>query len=379
MKKILEKIKGWSLFKKIAVIYVILLAVVITGICIWEWSALADYEADNEAAKKSSNPDLFISKYVEEFTVEKYKSIISESLEESGNLFYSTQTLVDYILSDYKVGSISSVKNEKWTESRPAYDIYSGEELLLTLTLGVKSKNDFGYNVWKEGQIKLATELVYDEKVSFIADSNMKAYINGVEVTSDYISSDVNSDAVSERLATLAGEEYKLSVYNINNLLDNYELKVTDSVGNELTYTEKDGVRDYSIKVEESAKDAIEDRVVATMEAYAKIINKVINRTNMTNYFHPDGPMYEVFRSQQFKDSMYWNFAAKSIDFVREEVTDIRLISDDIMVCNIDFEANKTYDRKYNVNENLLHEVFSGEAVFVKKDGKWYLDTLKLQ
>ena len=379
MKKIIEKIKSWSLFKKITIIYILLLAVAITGICIWEWNALADYQADNEAAKKSSNPDLYISQYTETFTLDKYKTIISESLEKSGNPFYNTETLVDYISSDYKSGSISSTKNEKWTESRPAYDIYSGEELLLTLTLGVKSKNDFGYNVWKEGQIKLATELVYDEKVSFIADSKMKAYINGVEVTSEYISDGINSDAVNERLSILAGGEYKLCMYSVRNLLEGYELKVTDNLGNEINYIERDGVRDYTKRAEASAEDAIETRVVETMEAYAKIINKVINRTNMTKYFHPDGPMYEVFGSQQFKDSMYWNFAAKSIEFVREEVTDIRLISDNIMICNINFEANKTYDRKYNVNENLLHEVFSGEAVFVKKDGEWYLDTLKLQ
>ncbi len=379
MKKIINKIKNWSLFTKLVACYVMLLAVGIIAICVWEWNTLSDYEADNQKAKKDSNPDLYISQYVDEFTLDKYKSIIDESLEESGNKFYTSKHLVDYISDDYKSGVITSKKNEKWTESRPAYDIYAGEELLLTLTLGVKGKNDFGYNIWKEGQIKLATELVFDKKVSFIADSNMKATVNGVEVTSDYVLKEVSSGAVNDRLATLTDGEYKLYEYSVNNLLDGYELKVTDNKGNEVSCIKREGILDYSNRANSTDSPSIEARVIDTMEAYAKIINKVINRDAMTKYFHPDGPLYEIFGSQQFKDSMYWNFAAKSIDFVKEEVSDIRLISDDIMLCNINFEANKTYDRKYNVNENLLHEVFSGEAIFVKKDGTWYLDTLKLK
>ena len=382
MKKIWNKIKDvkhWSLFAKLVTAYMLLFAIVIVVICVWEWNALADYEADNQAAKKNSNPDVYISSYVEEFTREKYEAILTESIEAGGNAFYTTDTLVDYVSGGYDNGDIKSEKNDKWTESRPAYDIYAGDELLLTLTLGVKSKDDFGYNIWKEGEIKLASELVFDNEVSLIADSDMKVTVNGVEVTSEYITDVENSDAVNERIAELVDGEYKLYRYSISNLLEGYELKVTDSMGNELSYVDNDGVRDYSVRATGDVMADIESRVTDTMEAYAKIINKVIDRSNMTKYFYEDGPLYEIFGSQQFKDSMYWNFAARSIEFVREDVTDIRFVSEDIFVCNIDFEANKTYDRKYNVNENLLNETFRGEAVFVKVGEEWYLDTLKLQ
>ncbi len=382
MKKIFSKIKNikeWSLFAKIVTGYMVVLAVAIIAICVWEWNALADYEADNQAAKKNSNPEVFFEQYIEDFTLEKYKALIGKSLEESGNIFYTTEMLINHISESYNAGKITGKKNEKWTETRPAYDIYAGEDKLLTLTLGVKSKDDFGYNVWKEGQIQLADQLVFDQEVSLIVDSTMVVTINGVQVTTDYIENHVNTDAVNARMEELMGSAYTFDCYEIKNLLADYELKVTDSAGNELDYTEIDGIRDYTKAVADGDKDSVVTRVVDTMEAYAKIINKVINRSNMTKYFHPDGPLYEVFGSEQFKESMYWNFAANSIEFVREDVTNIRMVSDEIMICDINFEANKTYDRKYNVNENLLHEVFCGEAIFVQKDGQWYLDTLKLQ
>ena len=99
----------------------------------------------------------------------------------------------------------------------------------------------------------------------------------------------------------------------------------------------------------------------------------------MTKYFHKNGPMYEYFGSQQFKDSMYWNFAAKSVTFTVKQVKNIRQISDNVVTCDIYYEADKTYDRNTNVNEDLLHEIISGEVVLVKQDGKWFLDTLKLK
>ena len=201
--KNIKAFKEWSLFAKCVLGYVIIFAVAIIAVCIWEWNALAGYESDNKKAKAESNPDLFFEQYIEEFDIDKYKQIIGDSLPEKDG-FYSKDALVEYLAVNFGSGDIKGEKNkDKWTEARPTYDIYAGDEKLLTITLGVKSKNDFGYNVWKEGQIKLATGLVYDEKVSFIADSNMKAYINGVEVTSEYISDGINSDAVNERLSIL--------------------------------------------------------------------------------------------------------------------------------------------------------------------------------
>ncbi len=378
MKKI-KPIKEWSLFAKCVLGYVIVFAVVIIGICVWEWNALAGYEADNRAAKADSDPDLYFEKYIEEFTLDKYKSIIADSLPD-GEGFYSKETLVEYIAVGYDAGEITGKKNEeKWTESRPTYDIYAGEEQLLTLTLGVKAKDDFGYNEWKEGQISLDNQITYSNEVSIIVENDMVVTVNGVTVGEDYIQEACVSETVSARVAELTGADYGINIYNISNLLEDYELVVTDANGNELTYVEVDGIYDYTQMSDDNAEAQVVGRVEDIVDAYIKIVNKVINRTNMTKYFHKDGPMYEFFGSQQFKDSMYWNFAAKSVTFTEQQVTNIRQISEDIVICDIYFEADKTYDRTYNVNEDLLHEVISGEAILVKQDGSWYLDTLNLQ
>ncbi len=378
MKKI-KSIKEWSLFAKCVLGYVVVFAVVTIGICVWEWNALAGYEADNRAAKADSDPDLYFEQYIEEFTLDKYKSIIADSLPD-GEGFYSKETLVEYIAVGYDAGAITGKKNEeKWTESRPTYDIYAGEEKLMTLTLGVKAKDDFGYNEWKEGQISLENQITYSNEVSIIVENDMMVTVNGVTVDEEYIQKTCVSEVVSARVAELTGADYGINIYNISNLLEEFELVVTDADGNELTYVEVDGIYDYTQMSDNDAEVQVVDRVEDIVDAYIKIVNKVINRTNMTKYFHKDGPMYEFFGSQQFKDSMYWNFAAKSVTFTEQQVTNIRQISENIVICDIYFEADKTYDRTYNVNEDLLHEVISGEVVLVKQDGKWYLDTLNLQ
>lgn len=377
--KNIKAFKEWSLFAKCVLGYVIIFAVAIIAVCIWEWNALAGYESDNKKAKAESNPDLFFEQYIEEFDIDKYKQIIGDSLPEKDG-FYSKESLVEYLAVNFGSGDIKGEKNkEKWTEARPTYDIYAGDEKLLTITLGVKSKNDFGYNVWKEGQIVVHNQVNFDKEVSVIVDNTMNLTVNGVKVTDDYIKESCNTQPVIERINQLTSTEYKVNLYNIKNLLDGYELKVTDASGNELSYMDVNGVRDYTQLTDSADVKDVEDRVSAIVDAYVKIVNKVINRTQMTKYFHKDGPMYEYFGSQQFKDSMYWNFAAKSVTFTVKQVKNIRQISDNVVTCDIYYEADKTYDRNTNVNEDLLHEIISGEVVLVKQDGKWYLDTLKLK
>lgn len=374
MKHFIEKIKEWTLFKKLMIIYAILLTGIIAGICIWEWDLLSSYQQDYEKAKEAGNPELFIQKYIENFSQEEYKKILMESLS-SDNLFYTKEILAEQEVKNYYCGEIRSERNEKkYTEHKPAYDIYSGDRLIMTIQLGVASKDEFGFNEWKAGRIELNTYFSYTEEAEFITDSTMKATINGIEVSDEYIKENIE-EKTAQKIAGFFETDYKIERYVVPGLIAGYELKVYDAAGNEIKGVETDRGIDYTIISDENIQKTYENRINELMDAYIKYTNNHITVEEMLTFTRQGSSAASiVLRSEE---PLSWITKPDKLEIRSHEIDNIRQIRDDLIVCHVKYDIFKTYQWNY-VSDTLSEETVEYNLLLRNVNGIWILEDMYL-
>lgn len=377
MLKILKKIRSWSLFAKIMIIYSVILIGVIGAFARWEWKRLAAYQNEYDSAKSAGEPDLYLEKYLDTFTYDEYRRIIKESVT-AESPYYTEDMLADYTAYNYEEDNIIGVRNQdKWSDTRPVYNILSGGKKILTLTLGVESKDKFGFNRWKPAVLEAELNIAYDKSVDFILDSNMTATINGVKVSDEYITGDWDREFCNIA-SKVTDRQYKMSKYHVGNLMDGFELKVTDSNGNNVSYTEKDNVRDYTMDYTEEERKVYEARVRQVIRSYVLYTNKLESLENMLSYIVPENPLYETV-NKSYSGSIFYVIPPKKVDFNAEQISDIRKISNNLFSCNIHYEIRKDYGYESDyISDKWQNETVEYTLFFRKVNGIWLLDTMQL-
>lgn len=373
MKKIIDKIKGLKLFTKLMIVYVFIVIAAIAVLCIKEWNALEGYQSDYDRAKKESSPELFMETYVEEFTAEKYKELLLKA-NQTEYKFYTVEAIADRMTAFFDKENIRFEKNqEQYKDNSPVYNIFSGEDKLMTLYLGVSKRDEFGFNIWKEGKIEMNTDMLKFEGTEFVIDATMTAKINGIQVTEEYIKEPFDKK-LEEALAGALEEQPVYRRYKVNELLDKGDLKVYDKNGNEVAYTQADSYIDYTLLGDEG-KAAIEARVDEIMMKYINYLNRLSDMNSMLNVTVYGSNAYNSIKDTS--RAIVWVYRPESIKVNSKQIDNIRKVSDDIIVCHVNYNIFKTYANGY-ISEGLSDETISMYLVLKKSDEVWRLDNLHL-
>lgn len=373
MKKITDKIKGLKLFTKLMIVYVIIAIIAIVILCIKEWNALEGYQSDYDMAKEKSSPELFMETYLEEFTVDMYRELLLKA-EQTEYKFYTKEAVADRMAAFFDKENIRFEKNqEQYKDSSPVYNIFSGENKLLTLYLGVSKRDEFGFNIWKEGKIEINADMLKFEDAEFVIDSTMTAKINGIQVTEEYIKEPFDKK-LSEALASVMEEQPVYNIYKVNELFDKGDLKVYDKNGNEVAYTQTDSYMDYTLLGDEG-KAEIEARVDEIMMRYINYLNRLSDMNSMLNVTVYGSNAYNSIKDTS--RAIVWVYRPENIEIKSKQIDNIRRVSDDIIVCQVNYNIFKTYADGY-ISEGLSDETISLYLVLRKSDEVWRLDNLHL-
>ena len=374
MRKIKDKIKNLKIFTKIMIVYVIVMLIGIVILCTKEWSILKDYQSDYDRAKAESSPEVFMEEYLEAFTSEKYKELLT-SVNQIEYKFYSGENIAEKMESFFDEDSIRLERDsEQYKDNAPVYNIFSGENKLLTIYLGVARRDDFGFNIWKEGKIEINTDMLKFEGAEFVIDSTMTAKINGVQVTEEYIKESFDKK-LTEVLEGVTEGQIEYYRYEVEELLDKGDLKVYYSNGSEAVYTQIDSCMDYTLLSSDGEKQEIEARADEIMEKYINYLNRISSLDSMLNVTIYEGKAYNSIKDTS--RAIIWVYRPESLEIKSKQISNIRRVSDDIVVCNADYRIYKTYEDGY-VSENLSDETISLYLVLQKSDGVWKLANFHL-
>lgn len=385
MENILKPFKAvWTAWKKTSgffkftFIWSILLVGVIIGVCVWEWDALAGYQADyndryaKAEADASKGNALCIEEYVAKYTKELHREKVLAAAK-TDNAYYTLEELVDDKLSKIDFTKISYVKNEaNYSDTRPVYDILAGEEVIATVTLGAGSIDEFGFNTWRVSGVSVDSYLETPGSIKLSIEEGMKVTVKDKAPAEGSLTetSTITSN-IYDRVKELSGQEENIYNYTLSGILNVEDIKVVDGAGKELSYTEVNGVRVYKGIVDEATQKMCEDAVDPVVQAYVKYTNRWITMEQMLNYTVPSSSTSSAASAiKRSADSVRFAKKPSTINYTSKIVDNIHVISDNLFYCDVYYAISK------KVSGKMTDETIKFTLVMYKQNGQWLLDRM---
>ena len=211
--------KRLSGFKKFLVIYASVLVVIIAVALVLLYGLLKDYAAGRPA----NTMDKLVS-HIEAGNVGKW-------IKDAGILgeFETEDIVSDYFKDTFADKEVSYKKKAgEYTENNPVYILYADDKKIANVTLTEKKKNAHKFTEWKLASIDFNVDSKTkntEHSVKITAPKNSEVTINGVKVSSDYITGEADVSLckhVGDYVTTPVDD-----VYNINGMFAKPEVKVT--------------------------------------------------------------------------------------------------------------------------------------------------------
>lgn len=182
-RRIFKKLSG---FKKFLVIYASALVVIIAVALVLLYGLLKDYEAGRPA----NTMDKLVS-HIEAGNVGKW-------IKDAGILgeFETEDIVSDYFKDTFADKEVSYKKKAgEYTENNPVYILYADDKKIANVTLTEKKKNAHKFTEWKLASIDFNVDSKTkntEHSVKITAPKNSEVTINGVNVSSDYITGEAD-------------------------------------------------------------------------------------------------------------------------------------------------------------------------------------------
>ena len=326
-------------------LYTIALAAVVVVLNMKVWDALEIYQNNYETAEAASNPDLVMPELMMLYAANQLENIAEEGWAD-GISAYELESNVDAYIQGYTAGKmISYVRNEKYSDRKPIYDIYTEDQLIGTITLKQKQESDdFGFHLC---ELKEAVAYVKEpEKFAVtieVLDTD-KIVINGKELTADYIigQSEITS-AMTTEATLLTGKAYKTLAYQVDGFIEAPTIEV---------YRENKAI-----------VDEVEELVLAAGEAYVMNTNQWATFKSVAQYIEENSKAYQTVKSVQ--SGLVWAGKSDKVEIQEAVAKDYVQYSDDVFTVKTSYKVYRLYrDVEYN-------EEVSYEWLYVKNGDKW--------
>lgn len=224
------------IFKKILIIYVIILVAIMLAFLIYVADSLVKYEKNqienymenviSDLKKASKNKKIDTSK-ITKSEFEKEKTTIDEGFRE----LVTTQKVT------YKLN-----ENSKEAE-KPIYDIYASNQKILEVELdGTKKENRLGlltFNNWKTTKIELTSEKgLYT--CNILVPNNYTVYVNDKKLAEEQIAEKVQNEGLAQISKYI--EIPYIVKYEISNLYKKPDVKILNQEGKEVEYKQEGNI-----------------------------------------------------------------------------------------------------------------------------------------
>lgn len=236
---------------------------------------------------------------------------------------------------------------------------YEDEEIRKAIRQEMKAGE---YNSKQEQIVETADKDVESKVCDFaiIADSTMTIYVNQVRQKPQI--QEETEDKIYEDISELLGKEIKKCIYLV--AADSVEdITVTDAKGNIITPQENDFVKgSYYYDLE------LADIAIHKFEYYLKHISGLVTFDELTAVMRTDSKAYKAVRASQ--QSLEWMIKAKSMEFTKEEVTDMQIFDENHFACDVTIELKKITDTE---RERTVEETVKYRVLYEKMNSEWFI------
>lgn len=357
--------KKRSIFWIIFGIYTMFLIVVAIVINVKVWDALEIYQKDYESAQKAANPDLIMPELMALYAAHQLGEIAQEGWADEISTYEMESNVSSYV-EGHTLGKIVSYKrNDKFSDRKPVYDIYSGDDLIGMVTLKQKSESDdFGFHLCELKEAIAFVEQPQTVGVTIEVLDTDKIVINGKELTDEYVIGESKlSSMMGDQATALTGKEYRMQAYQIDGFLEVPTIEVYRN-GTEIECVRAEGYDyDYISFAPQTLAGEVEDLVLAASEAYIMNTNQWANFKTIAQYIEASSKAYQTVKSVQ--SGLAWAGKPDKIEIQEAVAMDYVQYSEDVFTV-------KTSSKVYRLYRDVEYqEEVSYEWLYVKIGDTW--------
>lgn len=254
---------------------------------------------------------------------------------------------------------ITGVCMYEWNALEQFQFSYEDEEIRKAIRQEMKTGEN---NFQTESSVETAGKNAVNTAQTFeiTADSTMTVYVN--KIRQDPPVKEETEDGIYADLSGLLGEEIKQCIYLVE--ADSFtDIEVTDNKGSIITPQGNDFVKGSYFYDSELARTAVHK-----FEYYLKHICGLVTLDELTAVMRTDSKAYEAVRASQ--QSLEWMIKAKTIEFTREEVSDMQIFDENHFACDVNIQLTKVVDTE---RERTVEETVKYRVLYEKINGEWFI------
>ncbi len=358
-----EKKRGifWILFS----LYTALLVTAVVVINVKVWDALELYQNNYETAEAASNPDLIMPELMVLYAANQIDDIAQDGWADEISP-YELESNVDAYITGYTAGKIISFKrNERFSDRKPVYDIYTEGQLLGMVTLKQRQESDdFGFHLCELKEAVAYVEQPETLTVTIEVLDTDKIIVNGKELTSEYVigESEITS-AMAKEASDITGKAYRMLAYQIGGFLKVPTIEVyRDNVAIEYVRAEEQNY-DYISYAREEFVNQVEKQVLDAGAAYVMNTNQWAGFKDVAQYIEAGSKAYQTVKSVQ--SGLAWAGKPDKLEIREATVKDLVQYGEDVFTVKTSYKVYRLY-REVEYNEEVSYE-----WLYVRNGDKW--------
>ncbi len=351
----------WILFS----FYTVLLAAVVVVINVKVWDALELYQNNYETAEAASNPDLVMPELMVLYAASEIENIAKEGWADEISP-YELESNIESYITGYTAGkTISYVRNERFSDRKPVYDIYTEDKLIGMVTLKQRQESDdFGFHLCELKEAVAYVEQPETFSITVEVLDTDRVVVNGKELTSEYV---IGESKISSAMATeateITGMAYRMLAYQVDGFLEAPSIEVyRDDTLIEYVRAEEYNY-DYISYTSEQFVAQVEEQVLAAGTAYVMNTNQWASFKSVAQYIEAGSKAYQTVKSVQ--SGLAWAGKPDKVEIQESVAKDYVQYSEDVFTVKTSYKVYRLYrDVEYN-------EEVSYEWLYVKNGDKW--------
>ena len=345
-------------------IYAGVWVVITITVCCILYYKFAAYQDNYDLAQAAANPDLYIGNYLYLFDKDNIL-LLSDPLKQNISDLEKSENIDSYILGYVEDSSVSFNRCDNFVETKPLYNIYADDTLIGSVLLKQSADTDsFGFHGYELKDCSLLIDAPELNSYTISILDGDKLYVNGIEITDSVEhSSEIVSSFMDDKAAERSEITHTIDTYCINNLMKAPDVKIIRN-DEEIVLSENSGMFCNTKLYDDDFLEEVQDRVLATGEAYVKNMNRYGTFAGVSAYLVYGGAAYNSISSAQ--QGISWAGAPDIFEINNSEITDMVQYGDDTFVVTTHYEFYRLY-RGVEYNEEMTLK-----WLFIKSGDYWY-------
>lgn len=313
---VLKKRKSVPLFWKIFISVVVGVLLLIHGALFWFYGFLKDYEA----AQPVHVAEEIFNTYFANFSPEEYLALCSDDSAK----YETKENLTAYL--DTLTGNAEITYHSVSTGMQDTlqYVVRAGDTKFASFTLVKDTENSSRFTHYKPGSFALYTDA--KTKVDATVPTGYTLYLNGVEVTGEYIREENIPTPSCEHMPE-GVQGITLVQYQVPGFIEPPAVEVRSPAGEAAAVTEAEpGVYTAAVVSDQQLADQYSDWFIEAATKYAIYMQydsrvAAMQFSSVAPYFDPDSKLYEDIRTVEngfvIEYERYEIKDEKAFDFIR--------------------------------------------------------------